>query len=411
MAIDGNKLQELINKMFGDVGAAMGSALVMLGDKFGFYKTLAADGPMTSAELASKTGTDERYVREWPAAQAAAGYINYDGDSAASPFRPSRSRLADENGPAFFPAITKLSPRSTATNRKSPKRSKGGGVGWHEHDASLFSGTERFFRPSYAMHLVSDWIPALEGVKRNSSGARGRRCRLWPRRFDNPDGQGVPEIEIFRLRLSSAVDRPRPRKRRASGSRLTRNLRARPGQGIPGTFDLVAFFDCLHDMGDPVGAAAHVRSSRPDGTWMVVEPFGDTGRGKPQSSRPGILFRSTMICTPASLSQEVGLGLGTQAGEKRLREVLKAGGFTRVRRATATPFNLVLEARPVTVSAGISVRYEAAVLDQLHRHALDFFRRGGLRLRRHLRHVNFDRGLSRVDRSSRWRSRRRPEFS
>src|ERR1700719_1774727 len=175
MAIDGNKLQELINKMFGDVGAAMGTALVMLGDKFGFYKTLAAAGPLTSAELASKTGTVERYVREWAAAQAAAGYINYDAASGRFSISPEQALvLADENGPAFSPAMYEI---AAAAARDEPKVANafrnGGGVGWHEHDACLFSGTERFFRPGYAMHLVSEWIPALDGVKEKlERGAR-----------------------------------------------------------------------------------------------------------------------------------------------------------------------------------------------------------------------------------------------
>src|SRR5258708_32631864 len=175
MAIDENKLQELINKMFGDVGAAMGSALVLLGDKFGFYKTLAAGGPMTSAELASKTGTVERYVREWAAQQAAAGYINYDAGSARFSISPEQALvLADENGPAFFPAMYEI---AAAAIRDEPKVANafqnGGGVGWHEHDPCLFRGTERFFRPGYAMHLVSESMPALDSVReKRERGAR-----------------------------------------------------------------------------------------------------------------------------------------------------------------------------------------------------------------------------------------------
>jgi SAM-dependent methyltransferase len=351
MAVDGNKLQELINKMFGDVGAAMGSALVLLGDKFGFYKALATGGPMTPAELASKTGTVERYVREWAAQQAAAGYINYDTKSARFSISPEQALvLADENGPAFFPAMFEI---VACTLRDEPKIANafrnGGGVGWHEHDPCLFSGTERFFRPGYAMHLVSEWIPALDGVREKlEHGARvadvgcghGASVILMAKAF--------PKSKFFGFDYHQpSIDRARELAREAGVADRATFERA-TAKDYPGTFDLVAFFDCLHDMGDPVGAAAHVKSSlAKDGTWMVVEPFGND-RLEDNLSPIGRVFyaASTMICVPGSLSQEVGKGLGAQAGEARLTEVLKAGGFTKVRRATATPFNLVLEARP-----------------------------------------------------------------
>jgi SAM-dependent methyltransferase len=351
MAVDGNKLQELINRMFGDVGAAMGAALVLLGDKFGFYKTLAAAGPLTPAELASKTGTVERYVREWAAQQAAAGYINYDTKSARFSISPEQALvLADENGPAFFPAMFEI---VACTLRDEPKVANafrnGGGVGWHEHDACLFSGTERFFRPGYAMHLVSEWIPALDGVREKlESGARvadvgcghGASVILMAKAF--------PKSQFFGFDYHQpSIDRARELARQAGVADRATFERA-TAKDYPGTFDLVAFFDCLHDMGDPVGAAAHVKSTlAKDGTWMVVEPFGND-RLEDNLNPIGRVFyaASTMICVPGSLSQEVGKGLGAQAGEARLTEVLKAGGFTKVRRATATPFNLVLEARP-----------------------------------------------------------------
>jgi len=351
MAVDGNKLQELINRMFGDVGAAMGAALVLLGDKFGFYKTLAAGGPLTPAELASKTGTVERYVREWASAQAAAGYINYDAAAGRFSISPEQALvLADENGPAFFPAMYEI---AAAAVRDEPKVANafrnGGGVGWHEHDPCLFRGTERFFRPGYAMHLVSEWIPALDGVKQKlERGARvadvgcghGASVILMAKAF--------PKSKFFGFDYHQpSIDRAREAAREAGVADRATFERA-TAKDYPGTFDLVAFFDCLHDMGDPVGAAAHVKSSlAKDGTWMVVEPFSND-RLEDNLNPIGRVFyaASTMICVPGSLSQEVGLGLGTQAGETRLTEVLKAGGFSRVRRATATPFNLVLEARP-----------------------------------------------------------------
>jgi SAM-dependent methyltransferase len=351
MAVDGNKLQDLIGKMLGDVGAAMGTALVLIGDKFGFYKTLAATGPLTPAELASKTGTVERYVREWASAQAAAGYINYDAASGRFSISPEQALvLADENGPAFFPAMYEI---AAAAVRDEPKVANvfrnGGGVGWHEHDACLFRGTERFFRPGYAMHLVSEWIPALDGVKEKlERGARvadvgcghGASVILMAKAF--------PKSKFFGFDYHQpSIDRANEIAR-AEGVADRVSFERAAAKDYPGTFDLVAFFDCLHDMGDPVGAAAHVKTSlAKDGTWMVVEPFGNDRLEDNLNPISRVFYAaSTMICVPGSLSQEVGKGLGAQAGESRLREVLAAGGFSRVRRATATPFNLVLEARP-----------------------------------------------------------------
>jgi SAM-dependent methyltransferase len=225
----------------------------------------------------------------------------------------------------------------------------GGGVGWHEHDPGLFRGTERFFRPGYAMHLVAEWIPALDGVKEKlERGARvadvgcghGASVILMAKAF--------PKSKFFGFDYHQpSIDRAREVARDEGVADRAIFERA-AAKDYPGTYDLVAFFDCLHDMGDPVGAAAHVKSSlAKDGTWMLVEPFGND-RLEENLNPIGRLFyaASTLICVPASLSQEVGLGLGTQAGEARLRKVLTEGGFSRIRRATATPFNLVLEARP-----------------------------------------------------------------
>jgi SAM-dependent methyltransferase len=351
VAIDEKKLNELIGKMLGDVGAAMGSALVLIGDKFGLYKALAAAGPLTAAELAAKTGTVERYVREWAAGQTAAGYINYDAASARFSISPEQALLlADESGPAFFPAMYEI---AAAAVRDEPKVANafrnGGGVGWHEHDPCLFRGTERFFRPGYAMHLVSEWIPALDGVREKlERGARvadvgcghGASVILMAKAF--------PKSRFFGFDYHQpSIDRAREIARDAGVADRVTFERAL-AKDFPGTYDLVAFFDCLHDMGDPVGAAAHVKSAlAQDGTWMVVEPFGNDRLEDNLNPISRVFYAaSTMICVPGSLSQETALGLGAQAGEARLREVLIAGGFSRVRRATATPFNLVLEARP-----------------------------------------------------------------
>lgn len=350
MAIDQAKLEALIGRMLGDVGAAMGAALVLIGDKFDFYKTLSATGPMTAAELASRTGTVERYVREWANAQAAAGYIDYDPKSSRYSISPEQAMvLANPDGPAFFPGMYEI---VAAMLRDEPKVAevfrKGGGVGWHEHDPCLFRGTERFFRPGYAMNLVSQWIPALDGVEEKlERGARVADVGCGHGASVILMAQAFPKSQFFGFDYHEpSIVRARELAREA-GVADRAHFERSSAKEYPGTYDLVAFFDCLHDMGDPVGAAAHVKQSlAKDGTWMVVEPFaGD--RTEDNLNPIGRVFyaASTMLCVPGSLSQEVGLGLGAQAGEARLTEVIKAGGFSKVRRAATTPFNLILEAR------------------------------------------------------------------
>jgi SAM-dependent methyltransferase len=351
MAIDEAKLQQLLGKMLGDAGAAMGIGLVLLGDKFGLYKALAANGPMTSAELAGRTGTAARYVREWAAAQAAGGYINFDAATERFSISPEQALvLADENGPAFFPGMFEI---AAAAARDLPKVEAafrtGAGVGWHEHDPCLFCGTERFFRPGYAMHLVSEWIPALEGVKEKlERGAHvadvgcghGASTILLAKAFPKSRFSG------FDYHEPSLVHARELAREEGVADRIT--FQRASAKEFPGSYDLVAFFDSLHDMGDPVGVAAHVKSTlKSGGRWMIVEPFaGD--RVADNLSPIGRIFysASAQICVPASLSQEVGLALGAQAGETRLREVILSGGFSSVRRCIATPFNLVLEAWP-----------------------------------------------------------------
>ena len=351
MAVDQKKLEEFVGKAVGDIGAALTAILTVIGDKLGLYKALA-EGPATSTELATRTATTERYVREWLNAQAAAGYIVYDPATSRYSMTPEQTiALSDETSPAFvlggFQAMTaamKAEPKVTEGFRT------GKGVGWHEHDPGLFAGTERFFRPGYNAHLVSSWIPALEGVETKlKNGARvadigcgyGASTVIMAQAYPKSTFVGFdyhgPSIERARQRAAEAGVADRVSFERASA------------QAYPGTgYDFVTFFDCLHDMGDPIGAAAHVRSTlAADGTWMIVEPF--AGDKVEENLTPvGRVFysASTIICTPAALSQEVGMALGAQAGEGRLREVVTKGGFKRFRRATQTPFNLVLEARP-----------------------------------------------------------------
>jgi len=352
MAPNPAKLEAFMGKMLNDMGAAATSALVLVGDKLGLYKTLAQNGPMTSAQLAEQTGTAERYVREWLAAQAAAGYVEFQPDVGTYGMSPEQAMaLADEQSPVFvagafevFAAMILDEPKITAAFKT------GHGVGWHEHNACLFRGTERFFRAGYMAHLVSSWLPALDGVVDKLKGGakvadigcgHGASTIVMAQAFSHSQfiGFDYHEASIQRAR-AAAQD---------AGISARCQFEVGTAKDYPGRdFDLVTFFDCLHDMGDPVGAASHVRQSlAADGTWLIVEPF--AGDSTAENLNPvGRIFysASTMFCVPASLSQEVGAALGAQAGERKIREVVTAGGFTRFRRATQTPFNLVFEARP-----------------------------------------------------------------
>jgi SAM-dependent methyltransferase len=350
MAVNEAAVQEFVHKALGDLGSALTASLVVIGDKLGLYKALANGGPATPEDLAQRTGTRERYVREWCAAQAAAGYLAYDAATVRYTLPEAHvAPLTDDESPA---CVLGGFQGMTAAMRAEPKVAeafrKGGGVGWHEHDPNLFHGTERFFRPGYNANLVSTWIPALDGVP--------ARLEAGARVADVGCGHGASTIIMAKAFPRStfvgfdyhrpSVERARERARQAGvGDRVTFEVAS--AKDFPGSYDLVAFFDCLHDMGDPVGAARHVRKALgTDGTWMLVEPFAHD-RVEDNLNPLGRVFYSvsTLVCTPVSLSQEVGLGLGAQAGEARLRDVLSKGGFTRIRRATETPFNLVIEAR------------------------------------------------------------------
>jgi SAM-dependent methyltransferase len=350
--MDERKLQEFVGKALTEMGAGMNVALVVIGDKLGLYQAMAGAGPLTSADLATQTGTTERYVREWLNAQAAGGYVTYDPATKTYTLPPEQaSCLADESSPTFLPGAFQV---IAAVLKDEPKIAdafrSGAGVGWHEHDPGLFEGTERFFRPNYAAHLTTQWIPALDGVE--------EKLRRGARVADVGCGHGASTILMAQAYPRSkfvGFDYHEPsiswaRKAASRAGVADRvHFEVAASKSYPGTdFDLVAFFDCLHDMGDPVGAARHVRGSlAKDGAWMIVEPFAHDH--VEQNLNPvGRMFygASTLICTPASLAQEVGLGLGAQAGEARMREVVTSGGFTHFRRATETPFNLVFEARP-----------------------------------------------------------------
>lgn len=351
MAIQEEKLNAFMGQFVNDFGAVMHAATIVVGDQLGLYKALA-EGPATAAELAKRTQTDPRYLREWLSAQAASGYVCYEPAGEQFSLSPEQAfALAEEGSPAFIPGAFQI---AVAQFKAIPKMLQamrtGLGVGWHEHDAALFHGTERFFRPGYAANLVGQWIPALEGV--------GARLAQGARVADVGCGHGASTILMAQAYPKSSftgfdyhqpsIEHARDAAQKAGvGENVhfeVASAKDYPGQG----YDMVAVFDCLHDMGDPVGASRHVKNSlQPDGTWMIVEPFANDKLEDNLTPVGRAYFSaSTFICTPASRAQEVGLCLGAQAGEARMRDVVMQGGFTHFRRATQTPFNLIYEARP-----------------------------------------------------------------
>ncbi len=352
MPIDETRLNAFLGQMVGDLGAAANAPLMLIGDKLGLYKALAATGPLSSTALAKQTGTAERFVREWLAAQAASGYIDYDAANDLYAIAPEQAMvLADDESPVFLAGLFEsLYAMMVAEPKIREAFRTGKGVGWHEHHPCLFSGTERFFRTGYRAHLVQEWLPALDGVvgklERGATVAdigcgHGASTIIMAQAFPNSRFVGFDYHDASIARANEAAGE--------AGVSDAVRFEVASAQDYPGSnYDLVASFDCLHDMGDPVGAARHVlQTLAPDGTWMIVEPFANDQLADNLNPVGRLYYAaSTMLCTPASLSQEVGLGLGAQAGEARLRGVVEDGGFTRFRRATATPFNLILEARP-----------------------------------------------------------------
>ena len=351
MAIDEAKLNAFMGRFVGDLGAVMHAATIVVGDQLGLYKRLA-DGPADVETLARLTETDPRYLREWLSAQAASGYVEYDAASQRFSLSEEQAMaLAQEGSPAFIPGAFQV---AIAQFKAIPKMMQamrtGLGLGWHEHDVSLFHGTERFFRPGYAANLVSQWIPTLEGVDaRLKAGATVADVGCGHGASTVIMAQAYPASKFFGFDYHApSIEHARNAAKKA-GVQDRVSFEVAKAKDYPGkAYDLVTVFDCLHDMGDPVGAAAHVRASlKPDGTWLIVEPFAND-RLEDNLNPVGRVYysASTFICTPASRSQEVGACLGAQAGEARLRDVVTKGGFSRFRRATQTPFNLVLEARP-----------------------------------------------------------------
>jgi 2-polyprenyl-3-methyl-5-hydroxy-6-metoxy-1,4-benzoquinol methylase len=349
--VDGDKLHQFVFQAVEEVGATLNTALVVMGDRLGLYRALADGGWLTSAELAASTATAERYVREWLGAQAAGGYVAYDPETHRYSLPPEqRVAMTDTESPAYLPGIFQIALGSVIDSPRIVEAARtGGGVGWHEHVHDVHEGCERFFRPSYNTNLVTEWLPALDGaVDKLQLGAvvadvgcgHGSSTILMAQAFPNSTFVGFDYHE-------GSIETARARAEEAGVSdRVRFHVAAAAEYG--GTFDLVTMFDCLHDMGDPVGAARHVLGSlSPDGTWMIVEPnAGDQVQDNLNPVGRAYYGFSTLLCTPASLSQDVGLALGAQAGETKIRDVVEQAGFTRFRRVAETPFNLVFEARP-----------------------------------------------------------------
>jgi SAM-dependent methyltransferase len=350
-AVDAGRLNEFIGRFAVDLGAAFHAGMVVIGEELGLYRVLA-DGPLSSDELARRTDTDPRYVREWLGSQAAGGYVMYDVVSDTFRMTPEQVlALANPDSPAYLPGAFQLVLGALkAVPRITDAFRTGAGMGWHEHDQGVFCGTEKFFRPSYAANLIDGWIPALDGVlEKLTAGARVADVGCGHGASTVLMAQAFPKSRFFGFdyHLGSIEVARRAAERAGLGDRVRFEQAAAKTFG-GSEYDLVTFFDCLHDMGDPAGAAAHVRHAlKPDGTWMIVEPFANDAL-QDNINPVGRIFysASTLLCTPCSRSQEVALCLGAQAGEKRIRTVVTDGGFTRFRRATETPFNLVFEARP-----------------------------------------------------------------
>jgi SAM-dependent methyltransferase len=350
--LDVEKLFEFVFKAVDEVGATLNTALVVMGDRLGLYRALAGAGPLTPAELAKQTGTAERYVREWLNQQAAGGYVEYEAETGRYSLPPEQAvALTDDSSPAFLPGFFQIALGSVIDSPRIAEAAKSGeGVGWHDHVHDVHEGCERFFRPGYNTHLVGEWLPALDGVvERLENGARVADVGCGHGASTILMAQAYPASRFFGFDYHrGGIETARERARDAGvGDRI--EFASEPAASYSGGgYDLVTMFDCLHDMGDPAGAARHVRSSlAPDGTWMIVEPLaGDRVEDNLNPVGRAYYGFSTLLCTPSSLAQEVGLALGAQAGEARIREIVLGAGFSSFRRVAETPFNMVFEAKP-----------------------------------------------------------------
>jgi len=350
--LDESALEQFVHQAVGDLAAAISGLMLHLGDRLGLYRAMAGAGPLTAADLADRTGTHERYVLEWLSNQAAGGYVAYDPQDGTFELDAEHAFvLANDQSPVFLGGAFETV-ASCYTDHEAFARAfaTGEGVAWGDHDERLYTGCLRLFRPGYEAHLVDSWLPALDGVvEKLRDGASvadvgcgyGASTVIMARAFEHSTFVGVDSHEL-------SIEQAREAATEAGVARRTR-FEVAGASEVPGTgYDLVTMFDCLHDMGDPVGVARRIRESlAADGTLLLVEPA--AGATLADNLNPvGRMYYglSTVICTPSSLAQEVGLGLGAQAGPLRLEQVLREAGFSHVRIATSTPFNLIVEARP-----------------------------------------------------------------
>src|SRR4051794_12641144 len=347
------RLQEFVGRAVDDVGAVLGGAMVVIGDKLGLYRAMAGAGSLTPAELAARTGTTERYVREWLSAQAARGYVCHDGqrDGDALFSLPDEHAvpLTDETSPACVIGAFEIALGSVyATDTIAERFRTGDGFAWGAHDEHVLGGCERFFRPGYLNNLASAWIPALDRVEEKlTAGASVADVGCGHGASTILLAEAYPAATVVGFDAhAGSVDAARKRAAEAGLADRARFATA-SATTFDGTYDLVCFFDCLHDMGDPAGACAHVLDHlAPGGTLMIIEPFAaDDLAGNLTPVGAAYYGFSTLLCTPSSLSQDVGAALGAQAGEARLREIVTGAGFGSFRRVAETPFNIVLEAR------------------------------------------------------------------
>lgn len=349
--VDQEKLHQFVMKVVGDLGASAHGPNVLIGEQLGLYKAIAANGPVSPKLLAEKTNTNERYLREWLAGQAASGYVEYDASAEKYYMTPEQAyALTSEGNPVYFPGAFYIVSALYKDQRKLADAFRTGkGFGWNEHHNDLFMGTKKFFKPNYVANLLDSWLPSLEGVvEKLRRGALvadvgcgyGASTIIMAKAFPKSKFIGYDyHLESIEGARNDSV---------TEGVTANTDFEVALAKDFPAReYDLVTFFDCLHDMGDPVGAAKHVfKSLKENGTWMIVEPYAKEDFNDNLNAVGRIFYNaSSMICVPASLSQEKGLALGAQASDSRLKQVVQEGGFTRFRRTAETPFNRVFEAR------------------------------------------------------------------
>lgn len=349
--LDHDKLLGFVFRAVGEVGAFLNGALVVMGDQLGYYQALVDHGPLNAPQLARATGTDEHYAREWLNAQAAGDYIDYDPAQGLFSINAEHAAaLTDPRCPGYLQGLFQIAHGTVLDTEHIVAAARSGeGYGWHEHNSDVHLGCERFFRPSYLAHLTTDWLPALDGVvAKLERGGRVADIGCGHGATSVLLGQSFPRSSIVGTDYHAESIAVATQRAADAGVQDRVTFEVAGGAEHPGTgYDLVTMFDCLHDMGDPVGAARHVKEIlAPDGTWMIVEPIaGDRPEENFNPVGRAYYAFSTLLCTPSSLAQDVGTALGTQAGPARIADVTAAAGFTRFRTVASTPFNNVFEVR------------------------------------------------------------------